>query len=279
MTVTMVEMVGPMVASLVDAQEAVAIGPQGVAVSLALVLVAIVVSWRRQLRLERSLAEATVRALAQLVAVGYGLRVLFDPDVSVWWSVGWVAFMVLFAAWTIDRRAERVGGLVPLAAAATGLAAIATLGTVFALGIFPFEARYLVPLAGMMIGNPLKSGVLSVRRTIDELAEQRASVEARIALGQPWQQASRPFLRRALRDALTPQIETTRAVGLVFLPGAMTGLILAGVDPLDAVLVQAAIMFLILGGVAITSLVLVAGVSRRLFTDDDRLVPLVRSEG
>lgn len=262
-----------------EAQEAVAIGVEGVAISLVLVLVAVVVSWRRRLQLEWPLTEASGRALAQLVLVGYGLRVLFDPDVSVWWSVGWVAFMVMFAAWTIDRRAERVEGLLPLATLGTGLAALATLGTVFALGIFPFEARYLVPLAGMMIGNPLKSGVLSVRRTIDELAEQRASVEARIALGQSWQQASRPFLRRALRDALTPQVETTRAVGLVFLPGAMTGLILGGVDPLDAVLVQAAIMFLILGGVAIVSLVLVAGVSGRLFTDDDRLLPLVRAEG
>lgn len=265
--------------TVTEAQRAVAIGPEGVAISLVLVLVAVGVSWRRKLRLEWSLLDASVRALGQLVLVGYGLRVLFDPDVSVWWSVGWVAFMVLFAAWTIDRRAARVGGLVPLAAVATGLAALATLGTVFVLGIFPFEARYLVPLAGMMIGNPLKSGVLSVRRTVDELAEQRASVEARIALGQPWQEASRPLVRRALRDALTPQVETTRAVGLVFLPGAMTGLILGGVDPLDAVLVQAAIMFLILGGVAIVSLVLVAGVSRRLFTDDDRLVPLVRARG
>ena len=261
-----------------EAQEAVAIGPEGVAVTLVLVLVAVAVSWRRQLQLERPLVEACLRALAQLVAVGYGLRVLFDPAVSVWWSVGWVVFMVVFAAWTIDRRSDRVEGLVPLATAAVGMAALATLGTVFGLGIFPFEPRYLVPLAGMMIGNPLKSGVLSVRRTADELAEQRASVEARLALGQPWQEASRPFLRRALRDALTPQIETTRAVGLVFLPGAMTGLILGGVDPLDAVLVQAAIMFLILGGVAIVSLVLVVGVARRLFTDDDRLLPLVRAQ-
>jgi putative ABC transport system permease protein len=263
----------------IDPQAAVQIGPQGVAISLGLVVLAIVVSWRRQLGLERPLVEATVRALAQLVAVGYALRVLFDPAVSVWWSVGWVGFMVLFAAWTIDRRVEQVDGLVGLATLATGLAALVTLGAVFALGVFPFEARYLVPLAGMMIGNPLKAGVLAVRRTVDELAEQRAAVEARVALGQSWRQASQPFARRALRDALTPQVETTRAVGLVFLPGAMTGLILAGVDPIDAVLVQAAIMFLILGGVAITSLVLVLGTVRRLFTDDDRLRPLVRERG
>ena len=115
----------------------------------ALVVVAVLVSWRRQLRLERPLVEATLRALAQLVAVGYGLRVLLDPDVSVWWSVGWVAFMVAFAAWTIDRRVDR--GRRPRAAGGgrpPGVAAVVTLGTVFALGVFPFEARYLVPLAG-----------------------------------------------------------------------------------------------------------------------------------
>lgn len=262
-----------------DTAAATAIGPEGVAVSLLLVVVAVIVSWRRQLHLERPLVEATLRALAQLIAVGFVLRVLFGDGVSIWWSVAWVVFMVLFAGWTIDRRVERVDGVLWLASAALGVSAIVTLGAVFALGIFPFEPRYLVPIAGMMVGNPLKSGVLSVRRTVDELADQRPAIEARVALGMPWQQAARPFFRRALRDALTPQIETTRAVGLIFLPGAMTGLILGGVDPIDAVLVQAAIMFLILGGVTITSLVMVTGIAGRLFTDDDRLVPLVRAEG
>ncbi len=261
------------------AAEATAIGWEGVAASLLLVVVAVVVSWRRQLRLERPLVEATVRALAQLVAVGFVLRVLFADDVSIWWSVAWVVFMVLFAGWTIDRRVERVESVLWLASAALGLSALVTLGTVFALGIFPFEPRYLVPIAGMMVGNPLSSGVLAVRRTVDEVADQRPAIEARIALGMPWRAAARPWFRRVLRDALTPQIETTRAVGLIFLPGAMTGLILGGVDPIDAVLVQAAIMFLILGGVTITSLVMVGGTARRLFTDDDRLRPLVRAGG
>ncbi|HYZ99646.1 MAG TPA: ABC transporter permease, partial [Acidimicrobiales bacterium] len=79
--------------------------------------------------------------------------------------------------------------------------------------------------------------------------------------------------------ALTAQIESTKAVGLVFLPGAMTGLILAGVDPVDAVLVQAAIMYLILGAVATNVVVIGLGLTRRLFTPDHRLVRLARVEG
>lgn len=80
-----------------------------------------------------------------------------------------------------------------------------------------------------------------------------------------------------LRTAITPQIENTRALGIVFLPGAMTGLILAGVDPLDAVLVQLALMYLILGAVVVTATLTVLGARRRLFTADHRLVPLARA--
>lgn len=265
--------------SSTEALGAIAIGWQGVAASGLLVLVAIVVSWRRQLGLGRSLVEASLRALAQLVLVGYGLRLLLAEDTSIWWSVAWVLFMVLFAGWTVTQRAVEVPGLLGLAIAAMAVTAGVTLGVIFGLGIFPLEPRYLVPTAGMMVGNSLQAAVLAVRRTVDDLTDDRAAIEARVALGQPWREAARRGLRRGLRDAVTPQVETTRAVGLVFLPGAMTGLILAGADPLDAVLVQAAIMFLILGGVAISSLVIQQGIAGRLFTDDDRLAPLVRRAG
>ena len=78
----------------------------------------------------------------------------------------------------------------------------------------------------------------------------------------------------ALRAALTPQIETTKATGLVFLPGAMTGLILAGAAPLQAVLVQAVVMFLVLAATATTTVVIALGLIRRLFTPDHRLMHL-----
>jgi putative ABC transport system permease protein len=99
--------------------------------------------------------------------------------------------------------------------------------------------------------------------------------EARLrALGQASRQAAAPYVRAALRAALTPQIETTKATGLVFLPGAMTGLILAGVAPLQAVLVQAVVMFLVLAATATTTVVIALGLIRRLFTPDHRLVYL-----
>lgn len=149
-----------------------------------------------------------------------------------------------------------------------------TLGVIFGLRVFPLQPRTLVPIAGMMIGNSMTATVLVARRLVDELRDKRDEVEARLALAQPYRQAAAPYLRTALRAAVSPQIETTKATGLVFLPGAMTGLILAGVSPVQAVLVQAVVMFLILGSVAATTVVVALGLVRRVFTRDHRLLPL-----
>ena len=131
----------------------------------------------------------------------------------------------------------------------------------------------------MVVGNSLASTVLVGRRIIAELDEKRDEVEARLALGLTSTEAGRPYLRAAVRTALIPQIETTKAVGIVFLPGAMVGLILAGADPIAAVRVQLAVMYLILGSVATTTSVIALGLSRRMFTADHRLVRLPSVDG
>jgi putative ABC transport system permease protein len=254
-----------------------AIGWSGLALSLILVGVAIGLSLWRGLRLEREMLWATARAIVQLLATGYILVVVIDDDAPVALAWAWVVVMVTVAAITVRRRAPEVPGVVRLAFMATGASAALSLLVVFGLGIYPNAGRAIVPIAGMMIGNSIGSTVVAARRIIAELSDRRPEVEARLALGQPWQEASKPFVRTALRIALTSQIESTKAVGLVFLPGAMTGLILAGADPVDAVLVQAALMYLILGCVATNAVVVGLGLTRRLFTPDHRLVRLARS--
>ena len=257
----------------------VAIGWSGLALSLILVAVAVGLSIWQGLRLERDMLWAAGRALVQLLAVGYVLLWIVDDDTPVAWAWAWVVVMLGVSALTARRRAPEVPGITWLTLAATSGSALLSLFVVFGLGVYPLVGRAIVPIAGMMIGNSIGSIVVASRRILGELADRRPEVEARLALGQPWQQASKPFVRSALRTALTSQIESTKAVGLVFLPGAMTGLILAGADPVDAVLVQAAIMYLILGCVATNVVVIGLGLTRRLFTPDHRLVPLARTGG
>ncbi|MDZ7675227.1 MAG: iron export ABC transporter permease subunit FetB [Acidimicrobiales bacterium] len=253
------------------------VGWWGVAASLLLIAVTVAISLWRRLGLEREVLWAVVRASGQLLAVGYVLTVVIDPDQPIAFAWAWLVFMVAFAAWTVSRRAPEVPGVLALAGVALAASTAVTVTVVFGLGIFPPEARAIVPIGGMMVGNAMSSTVVAGRRILEEFADKRPEVEARLALGQDWREAARPSMRSAMRTGMTNQIETTKAVGLVFLPGAMTGLILAGVDPAEAVRVQAAIMFLILGAVAINVVVIGTGVTRRLFTADHRLVRVSRS--
>jgi putative ABC transport system permease protein len=246
----------------------------GLVTSLALVAVAVVVSLWQHLGLGRQIAWAAMRALVQLLLVGVALGLLLTPGRSLWWSWAWIAGMVIYAGDVARRRAPEVPRMASLAIASFAAAAVITLGVTFGLRVLPLNSRTLVPIAGMMVGNSMTATVLAARRLVDELRDKRDEVEARLALGQPSRLAATPYVRAALRSALSPQIETTKATGLVFLPGAMTGLIIAGVSPVHAVLVQAVVMFLILGATATTTVVVALGLVARVFTPDHRLRPL-----
>jgi len=246
----------------------------GLALASSLVVVAIALSMWQRLGLERQILWASIRSLVQLLAVGLVLTVLLRPGQSLWWSVVWVIAMLPFAANVVARRAPEVPRVRWLALAAFSITSLVILGLLFGLGVFPLEPRTLVPLAGMMIGNSMTATVLVATRIVAEFREKRPLVEVRLALGFRSHEAFRPYLRSALKTALVPQIETTKAVGIVFLPGAMTGLILAGVDPMEAVRVQVVVMYLVLGSVAVSTSTVALGLSRLLFTSDQRAVHL-----
>jgi putative ABC transport system permease protein len=247
------------------------IGWWGIAGTGILVLGTVGLSAWRHLGLGREILWACARMAVQLGLVGLALHLVLDEDDPIALSFVWVIGMILFAAWTVQRRAPNVPGAMRVAAFAFATAGVATLGVLFGLRIFDLSGRTLVPLAGMMIGNSLSATVLAAKRLMAEVDEHSDLIEARLALGQPATKAFAPHLRTTLRTALIPQIETTKAVGIVFLPGAMVGLVLAGADPMAAVRVQAAVMYLVLVAVAITTTVTAIGVSRLLFTTDHRL--------
>ena len=244
--------------------------------ALVLVVIAIGLSFWRRLGLERSIVWAATRAAVQLLAIGIVLAWLLDPGRSLIWSWLWVGVMVVSAAIIVRARAPEIPGAIPLALAAFTAALVVALAVLFGLGIFELEPRTLIPLAGLTIGNAMTATVLVAQRIYDGIRDQQAEVEARLALGQRSTEAARPYVRQALRTALVPQIETTKAVGLVSLPGAMTGLILGGVEPWEAVKIQLAVMYLVLGATATTTTVIAMGVQRRLFTRDHRLVRMPR---
>lgn len=247
------------------------IGLWGMAASGILIAVAVGVSLWRHLGLERSVVWAALRALVQLLIVGWALRLVVDEDDPLVFSWLWLAVMISFASYTTWRRAKDVPSVLPLSLIAYAASAAVTLGVLFGFGVYPVEGRTIVPLSGMVVGNSLAATVLVARRLFASVEDQRADIEGRLALGLSAREAFQPHLRESLRTALIPQIESTKAVGIVFLPGAMVGLILAGVDPVDAVRVQLSVMYLVLGSVATTTAVMSLGIAREVFTPAQQL--------
>lgn len=248
--------------------------PQMVA-ALALVLLAIAVARWRRTDLEGDITVAVVRSFIQLTAVGYVIRVIFNVD-----SLALVALMlgvmVGFGAITARSRAKRVpDALVPLVIGLS-IAAIATLGLVVGLGIFDPQPRYLVPVGGMVIGNSMTASAVALNRLGDEFTDARDRIEATLALGADSHTAALPSLRRALRSGTITLVDSTKTTGLIFFPGTMVGMLLAGAEPIDAVRLQLILLWILLGSVTIAALVSSALAYRNFFTEADQLVELPR---
>ncbi len=254
-------------------------------VMLAAVLVLIngALSVALQLKLERQLAVAAVRMVVQLVLVGLVLTTLFAL-VSPFWTAAAALAMVLFAGREIMARQERrLTGAWSYGLGTSCMLVAATLVTLFALTtqVSPepwYHPRYALPLLGMILGNTMTGISLGLHTLTTGAVRDRAAVEARLSLGATRREALLTVTRSALRSALMPIINSMAATGLVALPGMMTGQILAGIDPAQAVRYQLLIMFLIAGGTGLGAVAAVLAGGYRL-TDGrhrlrlDRLTP------
>ncbi len=241
--------------------------------ALALVLLAIAVARWRRTELEGDIAIAVVRSFVQLTAIGYVIQLIFDVD-SLALVALLLAVMVCFGALTARSRAKRVpGALVPLLIGLS-IAAVATLGLVVGLGIFDPQPRYMVPVGGMVIGNSMTASAVALNRLGDEFADGRERIEATLALGASAHDAALPSVRRALRSGTITLVDSTKTTGLIFFPGTMVGMLLAGAEPTDAVRLQLILLWVLLGSVTISALVSTALAYRHFFNEADQLVEL-----
>ena len=253
-----------------------AIGWGVVLASLSLVLLALGLARWLRLGVERELIEATLRAAVQLLAVGVLFGLIFGSAGAVWWAWLWVAFMVVVATGVVRRRARyQIRHLTAAAAVAVLGATAISLTVSFGFGVFEFDPVALVVVAGITIGNAVPSTVLGVNQSVGLCRDRRGDLEALLSLGFDARQAARFMAPRAARSALIPQVERTKVVGLIALPGAMTGLLLAGVDPAEAVVIQLLVMYLVLGTVAVCVVAVVATITRAAFTSDLRVADWV----
>jgi putative ABC transport system permease protein len=247
------------------------IGWLGVVASTVLIVIAIGLSLWKRLGVERSILWASWRAAVQLLAVGAVFNLIFESATATLWAVLWVVGMTVVSAEVVERRTPNIPSVRPAAYLSLAGALAISLGILFGLGVFEFESVTLVVLAGITLGNTMPSAVLAVDTASKAFSDNPGRVEAALALGMSTDEVARLVTPDAVRTALIPQIERTKVVGLIALPGAMTGMLLAGADAITAVMVQLVIMYLILGSVAIVVVVVVTTIGMRAFSPDQRL--------
>jgi putative ABC transport system permease protein len=234
-----------------------------------LIGIAVGISRWQQLGLRRDLLVGAVRAVVQLMLVGYVLVYIFA--LHRWYLVlAALLVMLLVATRTaVDRQPHRSRALFLITGAALLLGSGLTLAYVGAVVVRMepwYNPRYLIPLFGMIVGNAMNAAALAAERLHGEMTGRRAEVEALLALGASAERAAREPVRRALLAALIPTINGLMVVGIVSLPGMMTGQILAGASPLLAVRYQIVVMFMLAASVAITAAATTLWYRNRFFT-------------
>ena len=254
--------------------ELIQLGPLQLGIATFLIVAAGIVSLVLRLGVEKRLAVAVIRTVIQLGLLGLILERVFairDP----WVVVGLLLLMTAFAAREAVSRASRHyrGILIDawLTMAATCFA-IGGIVTQVVVGVAPwYDPQYVIPLLGMILGNSLTGISLSLDRLMEHLSARAAEVELRVAFGATRGEALREPLRAAIRTGLIPIVNSMSAAGLVSLPGMMTGQILAGAPPMQAVAYQVVVMFMIAAAVALGAMAVALSAARRLVRPDGSL--------
>jgi putative ABC transport system permease protein len=247
-----------------------------VAAAYVFVVILLVIVKKRGISREKEILIASIRMTLQLVLVGFILVYLFENPHPLF-TVGVIAVMEVFAIHNIYKRTKMKlsGSLKKIIALSMSIGTLVSI--VFFIfvvaGVTPwYDPRYFIPLAGMLIGNSMTGISLGVTRLVGGMTDRRQFVETALMLGAAPSKASKKIVDDAFDSAILPTINSMVGMGIVFLPGMMTGQILAGASPIAAIKYQIAIMMGILGSVTLTVILFVNLGYKTFFNSRDQLV-------
>ncbi|HSO72968.1 MAG TPA: iron export ABC transporter permease subunit FetB [Thermodesulfobacteriota bacterium] len=251
------------------------ISPWNLALTLLFVLVAQISSLVYKLKLERDLAIGTVRTFVQLLLMGYVLKFIFQVQIA-WLTLTVYAVMITAAAQIIKGRVgeKSVPYLLPMYLSmmiSYFLVSYMVTGVIISASPW-WLPQYFLPLGGMIIGNSMNALALALERLLADLRGGREQVEMKLSLGANYREASEDVVRRAIKAGMIPSINSLMGVGIVFIPGMMTGQIVAGADPLAAVRYQIVVMLMLVASTTISTLMVVLLTRRRCFGEAQQLI-------
>lgn len=236
--------------------------------ALAFILSSAVLSLIYKLGLEKDLLIGGLRAAIQLTALGYILNILFSIDMFI--AVMAVFLFMVFFATTIIKK--QVGAQIigffgsTLLSNIIAYSFVSIFVTAFIIEAKPWwKAQYFLPLGGMVIGNSMTALSLCLERYFDEFKTKKSLIEMMTSLGATKAEASHFIFKKALKTGMIPSINSLMGVGVVFIPGMMSGQVLAGVNPIEAVKYQIVVMFMIVASTAISCFLALKLVEKKMF--------------
>ncbi|WZE73630.1 ABC transporter permease [Macrococcus sp. CCM 2573] len=235
------------------------------------VIIPLVMSAVLKLGLEKDVIIAAVRSTIQLMIVGYILTFVFDGNHPIYMFL-MILLMIVAATQNIIKKGQGIKGITWKIVLTLIVVEVLTIGILTGFRIIPFEPRYVIPISGMMIGNAMVLSLLFLNRFLSELDQNDEQIELILSLGGTPKQAIHRVLMTSIKNSMIPTIESTKTMGLVQLPGMMSGQIIGGADPLVAAQLQLLIIFLLMTAATLSS-VLVGFLSYpTLFNDREQYI-------
>jgi putative ABC transport system permease protein len=248
----------------------VVLGLVQAAVTIVLALLVMLLARREKIRLEREIVVALARGLVQVVLVGSLLVLLLQGPAFTGLLV--LTGMTLAAAMISARRARGMGGAFRVSLYGIGIGSAAVILPMTWLGVIDPALSSLVPVGSMLIANAMNSNALALDRFRGEVEAHVGQIEAGLALGADPDWIVKPYVSAAVTASLIPRIDTLRSLGIVWIPGLMAGMILAGADPVYAAIYQFVVIAMIFAASGVTSLVSTALIRRRAFSEAEQLI-------
>lgn len=219
-----------------------------------LVLISLYVSYHQQLKVEKDIIISSLRATVQLIIMGYVLNYLFSYESPIFTVI--ILLVMLFnASYNAAKRGKGIPNAFPISCVAIGVGATVTLTILVASGILSFTPYQMIPIGGMVISGAMVAIGLCYRQLLANFENRREEVEIKLALGATIQQSSLSILRDVVKTGMQPNLDSAKTLGIVSLPGMMTGLILAGMDPIEAVKYQIMVTFMSISTTSLASFI------------------------
>src|SRR5699024_7359352 len=221
--------------------------------TLIFVLIPLFLSKTFKLGLEKDTIIATVRSIIQLLIVGYLLQYVFDAEKMIY-TILMIGLMIVAATQNARKKGATIKGITWKLIVTYVFVEVLTQVILLGLNITPATPQYIIPISGMVVGNSMVLSILFLNRFTAEVETHQKETELILSLGGTTKQAVHRQLIDSIKASTIPTIEKQKTIGLVQLPGMMSGQIIAGADPVQAVQFQLLVLFLLLTTAVITSI-------------------------